>query len=99
MSLDAIRAKLLPKFVTTARERTARAKAALADHQASRVRDEMHAVTGDANMLNQAEIAELARIASTHAKAWESGDQNARDTCLASLHVLSARIDAIVVPG
>src|SRR4051794_15444109 len=99
MSLDAIRAKLLPKFVASARDRVARARAAITDNLPSRVRDEMHAITGDANMLNQHEVAELARQSSAHAKAWESGDVVARDACDASLRVLGARIDALAPAG
>ena len=99
MSIDAIRARLLPKFIVSATARIAKAQAAVVEGKPAVIRDEMHAITGDASMIGQPAIAEAARTASGHAKAWEAGDAAARATCEAALAVLSDRLAALAAPG
>lgn len=99
MSIEAIRAKLLPKFVATAKSRVAKAHAAIDENNASRVREELHAITGDAGMIGQPEIADLARDASVHARAWDAGDGAEKSACRTALDALTARLDALAARG
>lgn len=99
MSIDAIRAKLLPKFVASSRDRVAKARVAIDDNLPSKIRDEMHAITGDAGMIGQPAIGDLARAVSTHAKAWEAGNVDEKPACATALDELSARLDALATPG
>ncbi len=48
MSIEAIRAKLLPKFIATSRDRLIRAREAIAAETPAKIREEMHSITGDA---------------------------------------------------
>jgi HPt (histidine-containing phosphotransfer) domain-containing protein len=99
MSIDAIRAKLLPKFIASSKERVVKARSAIADGLPSKIRDEMHAITGDAGMIGQPAIGDLARTVSGHAKAWESGNLDEKPACETALNELSARLDALATPG
>ncbi len=99
MSIEEIRARLLPKFVATARVRVNGAQAALAGGAPEQIREELHALAGDAAMIGQPAIADAARSCLAHARKWSSGDPTAREACTAGIALLAELIDALAIPG
>lgn len=99
MTIDEIRARLLPKFISGGRTRIEGARAAIAAGLPERIREELHALAGDAAMIGQPEIAELARSCLAHARRWSAGDTTASEPCAEGLARLSDRIDALAAPG
>jgi HPt (histidine-containing phosphotransfer) domain-containing protein len=94
--MDELAIAFLPRFLASARGRIARARAALQstrtpDRQA--VSHELHALAGEAAVLELIAVAELARAAEAIARRWSaSGDARDAEGC----HDALARIDAAV---
>jgi HPt (histidine-containing phosphotransfer) domain-containing protein len=94
--MDDLASTFMPRFMESARRRIARARAALQstltpDRQA--VSHELHALAGEAAVLELTAVADLARVAEAIARRWSvSGD--ARDA--AACHEALVRIDDAV---
>jgi hypothetical protein len=99
VSIDEIRARLLPKFLVGARVRVTAAGTALTESAPERIREELHTLAGDAAMIGQPEIADTARACLAHARRWSSGDATGRQACAEGLAQLSLLIDALAAHG
>jgi HPt (histidine-containing phosphotransfer) domain-containing protein len=81
-----VREQFLPRFVETAHGRLARAKELLAAGDARTLARELHALAGEAGMLELLEIARLARNGEAAATLWaKDGSDSARSDCNACL--------------
>jgi HPt (histidine-containing phosphotransfer) domain-containing protein len=90
--IPSILERFLPRLVETARARLERARAALARADAAalaEVATEMHALAGEAAMLELAEIARIAR------EAEAAGRRSETELCLRSLAVLGQAVESL----
>jgi HPt (histidine-containing phosphotransfer) domain-containing protein len=80
--MDGLRARFMPRFVATARERLRRAAEMCKARDAVGVASELHACAGEAGMLELAELARLSAAGEIAARAWSTGGgQTAQDDC------------------
>jgi PleD family two-component response regulator len=95
--IEDLRARYLPRFITTAQERIRRGLELLAGTDAdrgSRLAGELHTLAGEAGLLGLTEIAEHARSGERLAKDWSTGDSPSAMTSLARvLRALSRGVD------
>lgn len=100
---ESLKERFRQAFVETARERLERAHDRMsAEAGAGEVREELHALSGEASMLAFTDIAEVARQGELSANEWaDKGDADARGECqraLRRLSILVARV-ADAAPG
>ena len=95
--IDDIRAKFLPRFVASARERLERASKLIADgaDAAPSIAADLHTIAGEASIMGLHEVATMARE-SERAVRIVGGVDDAQ--LLTSLYKLWRRIDALVPP-
>jgi HPt (histidine-containing phosphotransfer) domain-containing protein len=95
--MDDLAIAFLPRFVSSARGRIARARTSLkstrtADRAA--VSHELHALAGEAAVLELVELADLARAAEAIARRWSAaGDARDQERCDEALLRLDAAVD------
>jgi len=72
--IDELRAKFLPRFLDSARARLQRARGGLLEGDRAVVMHEMHALAGEAAILEFQEVARSARGAEKLARQWVASD-------------------------
>jgi HPt (histidine-containing phosphotransfer) domain-containing protein len=94
--IDDLRAKFLPRFLDSAQNRLIRARGGLDRGDRTAVLHELHALAGEAGILELTDVARLARGAELHAKRWvasESADD--AGLCDASLSEIETAVRAL----
>jgi HPt (histidine-containing phosphotransfer) domain-containing protein len=72
--IEELRAKFLTRFLDSAKSRLERARGGLGEGDRSVVMHEMHALAGEAAILELQEVAKAARGAEQHARKWVASD-------------------------
>ncbi|MGZ3420189.1 MAG: Hpt domain-containing protein [Polyangiales bacterium] len=98
--MDELSAAFLPRFLEAARGRITRARKSLQSTLSSdraKVSHELHALAGEAAVLELVDVAELARAAEAIARRWSAaGDSQDADRCRDALVRLDAAVDRCV---
>lgn len=96
---EALRARFLPRFIATAKERLGTLASLMGDRDAAAtpaaVRGEFHSLAGEASMLGLHELGESARLAERAAVRWQEGDKSAVMACVRALRPLSKAVAAL----
>jgi HPt (histidine-containing phosphotransfer) domain-containing protein len=97
--IEEIRARFLPRFLDTARGRLARARDAVANPKAAEpatVAHEIHALAGEAALLELEEVARLARGAEQAARKWTAtGEGDDVEGCRVALVALEDAVSRV----
>ncbi len=95
--MDDLRARFLPRFLSTARERLARARTSLeADGTGGGLAGELHALAGEASILGLSRVSELARRGENTARGRvEPPGGDALADCRTVLELLDQEIDRL----
>lgn len=95
--IDELREKFLGRFLAGAKQRLTRARAALDNGDGNSVMHEVHALAGEAAVLEYRDVARLARSAEVQARAWSvARDPEEAERCRATLGSLETALAAIV---
>jgi HPt (histidine-containing phosphotransfer) domain-containing protein len=90
---DALRERFLPVFLATARQRIARAHELAEVSNARALLSEMHALAGEAAVLELREVADHARETERAAKRWQDVDEpETRQACEQCLRALDGAL-------
>lgn len=95
--MDDLAIAFLPRFLTSSRDRIARARKSLestrtADRAA--VSHELHALAGEAAVLELVDVADLARAAESIARRWSAAGEVAdRERCVGALVLLEEALE------
>jgi CheY-like chemotaxis protein len=92
---DDLQARFLPRFLLTARSRLGRARSLLDGGDATALADELHALAGEAKMLDLRTVAEDAIQGEAAARAWSNGADGSRATSASRLEALSAAVASL----
>jgi hypothetical protein len=98
--IDELSAVFLPRFLESARGRITRARTSLGSTlptDRAKVSHELHALAGEAAVLELVDVAELARAAEAIARRWSAaGDSRDAERCHDALGLLDAAVDRCV---
>lgn len=94
--IDELRAKFMPRFLDSAQNRLIRARGGLDRGDRTEVVHELHALAGEAAILELQQVAHAARAAETIARRWVGSD-NAVDAehCRSSLSEVEAAVRSL----
>ena len=96
---DDLKARFLPRFLETAKGRLARARSLIDGGGASDLAAELHALVGEAKMLDLHRIAEEAGRGEVAARAWSNGGgQGSRAACSSSVEALLTAVASLSSP-
>jgi HPt (histidine-containing phosphotransfer) domain-containing protein len=101
--IEELRTRFLPRFVETSQGRLARARALFERGDAPTLAEELHALAGEAMMLDLGAIADNARRGESAARVWSSSDasqsgqssERERATCASCLAKVGEAVAAL----
>jgi HPt (histidine-containing phosphotransfer) domain-containing protein len=97
--IEDLRTRFLPRFLESSRNRLARARALYESADAKALAAELHALAGEAMMLDLGTVADNARRGETAARDWSvsTGSTDAsRATCASCLDLVGDAVAALV---
>ena len=95
--MEHLRARFLPRFLETARQRLERARVLSAprSREPNKLAMELHALAGEAAMLELGELAQLARTAEAFVTGMAAGEADAEASFQQSLESLAEAVAAL----
>jgi HPt (histidine-containing phosphotransfer) domain-containing protein len=101
--IEDLRSRFLPRFMESSRGRLERARVLFAGGDASKLAHELHALAGEATMLDLFSIAEGARRGESAAIAWSRGAEGSseapRAVCADCLETVAQALHALSSPS
>ena len=99
--IEDLRRRFLPRFVETSRERLARAHSLFEGGDAPTLAHELHALAGEAMMLDLGAVADHARLAEVAARAWSKASEDSggcsRAACAHCLEIVGQALHALSI--
>ena len=95
---DDLQARFLARFLDTAVKRLARARelAAPQRREMNKLSMELHALAGEASMLDLTELADIARTTEATALQWAAGTEGSEARCFDLLRILDEKVATLV---